>query len=137
MKSLIRQPSMFVTLVMFLIAALVVAFTARYRFVASQYSAETESRSNAAIADSVRRGDEVAAALKLFKEKNGRYPSKLTDLVPLFIQQIQPPVAGSKRWEYVVFDDNAEFILMFGFGDQMYPYHAISSKNNFVWREDY
>ena len=45
-------------------------------------------------------GDRIVAALEQYRNDIGHYPDRLNDLVPKYIQQIEPPRYGEKKWDY-------------------------------------
>lgn len=65
------------------------------------------------IAESQRRGNEIISALEVYRKKYENYPEALEQLVPMYIAEIRPPLAGNKKWEYE--KENTGFYL--GFGD--------------------
>ena len=65
------------------------------------------------ITESQRRGNEIISALEVYRAKNQSYPTKLQELVPVYLSEIKPPLSGNKQWEYV--NEGKGFYL--GFGD--------------------
>lgn len=53
-----------------------------------------------AVAESQRRGDIVIAAVKAFRADQNRYPSALSELLPRYLQAIEPPTVGDGQWIY-------------------------------------
>ena len=58
-------------------------------------------------------GDLLISKLYLFRERNGKFPNALTDLVPDYIDSLPLPSAGGKEWDYTV-KDGKSFFLWFG-----------------------
>ncbi|USN99002.1 MAG: hypothetical protein H6810_12775 [Phycisphaeraceae bacterium] len=62
-------------------------------------------------------GDGIVAALQKFKDQNFVYPEQLDELVPSYLDSIQPPTAGAPRWFYRHIADppiRDGFVLEFG-----------------------
>jgi hypothetical protein len=57
-------------------------------------------------------GDAVIAALHSYKSAYGRYPSRLSELVPKFIAEIPAPIGGD-NWEYEPSEKDQDFWLSF------------------------
>ena len=55
---------------------------------------------NKMIKESINNGDLIILKIKLFYEKNGRYPRQLTELFPEYIDALPLPSAGAKQWNY-------------------------------------
>ncbi len=66
----------------------------------------------AEIDETKRRGDVLSEALKKYRADNGKYPAKLTDLVPKYTPSILLPTAGRREWEYWSYEN--DFGLKFG-----------------------
>ena len=65
------------------------------------------------VKDSQVRGDRIASALNQHYTDKGSFPATLEDLVPDYIQEIEPPLAGNQRWKYNVIDSGSDFTLIF------------------------
>lgn len=68
------------------------------------------------INESQRRGDEIVSALETYQAKHHSYPAKLKELVPMYLAEIKPPLAGNKQWEYVAGGNEGKGFYL-GFGD--------------------
>lgn len=86
------------------------------------------------VKESIRRGDEIVAALKQFKNDHGDYPEKLEQLVPQYLEAIPPPVAGENYWKYDRGEPPHGAILYFSTPDD-YPIGYYYLKNG-EWRID-
>lgn len=87
------------------------------------------------IAISTQRGDAIVHALNEYYDENGQFPISLTELVPMYIDDIPPPLAGNGRWEYSVNDTKQTFFLLFGLNKSMYPSRSFSSLSG-MWLQD-
>lgn len=76
------------------------------RLVPTTKESEAESRA---------RGDRIVAAIRTYREQNGRYPGQLNDLVPDFLPEIEQPTVGDCRWNYRA-DRNHGFVLSYFVG---------------------
>lgn len=52
------------------------------------------------IATSKARGDKIVAALSLYRERHGKYPLRLEELIPSELPSIDSPTAGKRVWSY-------------------------------------
>lgn len=86
----------------------------------------------AAVDASKHYAETIGRSLVAYKEKEGRYPRTLDALVPRYIDEIRPPVAGYSKWQYAVLSDDS-YILSFGRGTECYPGHHYDGKH---WRFD-
>lgn len=66
----------------------------------------------AKVEESVRRGDQIIAALHAYKARFGAYPANLTDLVPAFLTDVPPPTAGTQFWYYFRPADRSDFFIL-------------------------
>jgi hypothetical protein len=72
--------------------------------------------SDAKVAESKGRGEEIIAALEHFRQDQGKYPAKLEELVPAYLKELRPPTAGNRKWKYVT-SLNADGFLLYFQGD--------------------
>jgi len=81
------------------------------------------------LAESVRRGEQIVAAIERFERAKTRLPSTLDELEPEFIAEVLSPVAGDRVWEYHSWKEGVEpagYVLAFnetpdhGFSASMY-----------------
>jgi hypothetical protein len=70
--------------------------------------------SDSKVEESKRRGDNINAALEVYKNENSAFPTKLDSLVPKYIKKIEPPLAGNGKWMYEVYDEGQQYDLGFG-----------------------
>jgi hypothetical protein len=63
--------------------------------------------------ESKRAGDEIIQAIESYRQREGRYPAKLNDLVPRYLRAISPPTAGQKQWTYWAEPNGSAFDLAF------------------------
>lgn len=66
-------------------------------------------------------GNSLIQALNNYKAKNKKYPTELRELVPKFVSEVSPPVAGNSGWVYGTSDDGQQFVIKFGVGTYCYP----------------
>ncbi|MBL8696097.1 MAG: hypothetical protein JNJ88_18520 [Planctomycetes bacterium] len=52
------------------------------------------------VSESQKRGEEIVNALDRFVHVRGEFPEKLSLLLPEFLAELRPPVAGSRQWDY-------------------------------------
>jgi hypothetical protein len=57
------------------------------------------------------RASEIVAALEKYRRNRGRYPDRLSELVPEYIAAVKPPHYGVKKWEYVHYPKRNSFAL--------------------------
>ncbi|MCK6496534.1 hypothetical protein L6Q85_09785 [bacterium] len=79
--------------------------------------------------------DQVLKALEEFKKTNGRYPEKIEQLVPNYLNPIPTPDWGTRRWEYIVCHDG-NIMLQIRLKDNRYErvyYRTETSK----WGRDF
>ncbi len=50
--------------------------------------------------ESLARGDTICAALERCKALSGQHPASLDALVPVYLDRIDPPTLGDRRWRY-------------------------------------
>ena len=121
--------------VLIVTTVLVIILCAAVKFLGiSSYDPAAEDSSHQAIEMSMQEGDIIVVALRKAKEKEGVFPARLTDLVPKYIEAINPPSAGSRKWVYSTTKSRSDFVLKFGFGPHIYPCHYLSSDDGFVWQ---
>jgi hypothetical protein len=65
------------------------------------------------IKDTQQKGDKIVSAIFKYKEKCGLFPSNLSELAPVFIDEITTPLYGEKKWDYVYKNGSQEFVLYF------------------------
>jgi hypothetical protein len=65
------------------------------------------------IAESKATGDGIIDKLSKYQRDHGSYPASLEALVPKYMESVPLPVAGERRWIYVMFDDGRAFELRF------------------------
>lgn len=65
------------------------------------------------VRESKTRGNEVVAALDVYRRDNGRYPKDLIELCPKYLTELPQPTAGSERWTYYSDNDGRSFNLAF------------------------
>jgi len=63
--------------------------------------------------------DQVIKALEAYKKANGRYPDKIEQLAPNYLNPIPTPDWGTRRWEYIVCHDG-NILLQVRLGDNRY-----------------
>ncbi|MEQ8769541.1 MAG: hypothetical protein RIB60_03420 [Phycisphaerales bacterium] len=81
-------------------------------------------------------GDEIIDALGDYHADFGRYPERLEELVPFYLQEIRRPTAGSREWAYQTQDVCGDgFFLQFGVEPYMYPTSFYSSDEGY-WSVD-
>jgi hypothetical protein len=73
------------------------------------------------IAESKRRGESIAKAVRAFKADHGDFPEALGDLLPRYMSSVPAPVAGSEKWVYRVYKDEGTFMLQFGVPSSVDP----------------
>ena len=67
--------------------------------------------SDAAVAETKRRGDVICRAIESYRGRHGRVPSSLSELQPEFLSQIPEPTVGKKRWEYASYENGQAYNL--------------------------
>jgi hypothetical protein len=91
------------------------------------------------IAETMRRGESIAQAIREFKADHGRFPRVLGELVPRYLSDVPVPAAGSENWIYKVNSDERAFMLKFGVPcrapDYFYPSCRYSS-SSCTWYTD-
>ena len=86
------------------------------------------------VEESKRRGADIIKALEEYKNDTSTYPKTLTDLVPKYVKDILPPVAGNGHWGYKVYPGGI-YNLWFE-GDSTYEPSAIYSSRATRWSID-
>jgi hypothetical protein len=56
--------------------------------------------SQPSIATSKQTGDKIMAALEAYRADNSVFPQRLEDLIPRYLERIDPPLAGDRQWHY-------------------------------------
>lgn len=84
------------------------------------------------VTESEARGDSLVGALKRYNADHGHFPKSLNDLVPKYIQQVRPPVAGNKKWDY--WTSGEKFSLRFADDDPLLPEYYIEDRD-YEWHE--
>ena len=56
--------------------------------------------SDSDVAETVKRGDEIVAALEKYKKDKNEYPKSLDELKPSYLSEIPDPTVGTKKWDY-------------------------------------
>ena len=87
-----------------------------------------EDWSDASVAESQLRGGRIAAALERYRRDQMTYPADLDALVPQYLAEIEPPVAGNGAWVYTPLDRNAAYNLCFGGSRDDSPSHIYDSR---------
>jgi hypothetical protein len=66
--------------------------------------------------ETVRRGNEIVAALDAYRLEHQAYPKTIEELRPVYFKEILPPLVGNEKWQY--FNNSggieAAFSLMVG-----------------------
>lgn len=62
---------------------------------------------------SKRIGESIVTAINAYHDKYEAYPKSLDSLVPEFIDEIETPTFGTKKWWYVVLENGKHFELSF------------------------
>jgi hypothetical protein len=75
-------------------------------------SGSSEDLPRAQVEESKQRGDKIIAALKQFHADRGTYPRSLSELVPNYMKEIQPPTVNPAKWHFN--SDGNGFSLKFG-----------------------
>jgi hypothetical protein len=65
------------------------------------------------VAESKEKGHAIIDALNDYKSQHGSYPEELSTLVPEFVESIEGPTAGTKKWIYHLFNNGDVFQLSF------------------------
>ena len=85
-------------------------------------AAESASFDDPALnAETKRRGEAIAAAIERYRADKGRCPASLDMLVPEFLAEVPPPVAGMPAWRYHIDPARDTYTIAFGIGDDCYP----------------
>lgn len=63
------------------------------------------------VVETKRRGDIVCHAVEAYREKTGKYPSRLEDLQPEFLREIPQPTVGHNEWAYMLRDQGTNYWL--------------------------
>jgi hypothetical protein len=67
------------------------------------------------VAEDERIGDRIVSAVEMYKAETHTYPDSLSELVPRYMSNIQPPRYGKKEWKYIHYPDKHAFALfMYG-----------------------
>ncbi len=74
-------------------------------------AAESWKWSASGVAETRRRGEVICHAIEAYREKTGKYPSRLEDLQPEFLREIPQPTVGHKRWDYMLIDQGTDYWL--------------------------
>ncbi|MBU2878714.1 MULTISPECIES: hypothetical protein [Aliiglaciecola] len=53
------------------------------------------------IDETINLGNKLSITLEKYRETEGSYPMKLTDLTPAYLKNIPEPMVGVKKWDYV------------------------------------
>ncbi len=84
-----------------------------------------------AIAQSKEIGNVIVTALNKYHAAKGRYPSKLQNMIPEYIEHIENPIAGDKTWIYRSRNDGTEFeLIFFRSGSQPPAFFRTSTKDD-------
>ncbi len=59
----------------------------------------------------IERGDCIIAAIKSHYVANNKYPQSLDQLVPNYIERIDEPLVGRRKWVYALYEDRDLFNL--------------------------
>ncbi len=70
---------------------------------------------------SIAAGDEIVKALDKYRERHGKWPSSLQELVPDLLPAVVPPLDGLASWDYALSHDATQFNLAFGVGSGRFP----------------
>ena len=87
--------------------------------------------SGEAVAESQQHGNQIVTALEAYKADHGVYPQDLGELVPKYLREIPPPVAGDRQWGYLPGDVGERFDLTVTGpteNDPIMGYHSPSKK---------
>lgn len=71
-----------------------------------------------------------------YKERNGRFPKTLEDLVPHFLRNVEPPAVGHKSWTYSSYNQGKAFYLSFAANSRLYPGKSYASGRSPPWSLD-
>ena len=63
------------------------------------------------VEETKRRGEVICRAIDAYREKTGKYPSRLEDLQPEFLREIPKPTVGDKQWNYMLIDQGTNYWL--------------------------
>jgi hypothetical protein len=74
-------------------------------------AAESWKWSASGVVETKRRGEVVCHAIDAYREKTGKYPSRLEDLQPEFLREIPQPTVGHKQWDYMLIDQGTNYWL--------------------------
>ncbi len=85
----------------------------------------------AKIAAAKKLGDMIVAALDRYRMERGRFPDRLEDLVPQYLESLRPVPAGTGKWQYGVTLGGQVYKLGF-FGSRPDSYWYDTSKK--TWK---
>src|SRR5262245_56102312 len=66
------------------------------------------------ISGTQRAGDTIVKGLESFHRQNGRYPSRLDELIPKYLDSL-PALRVGRGWDYRL--DGSSYVLSFGIGE--------------------
>lgn len=67
--------------------------------------------SDAAVAETKRRGDVICRAIESYRGRYGKVPSSLSELQPEFLSEIPQPTVGRKTWGYASYESGQAYNL--------------------------
>ncbi len=77
----------------------------------------------------------IVAAIERYHSENTKYPEKLEDLVPAYLQELVKPKWGDSGWMYI--GSETGFYLevgnISGIGSREYPYPSLSYSTSRGW----
>jgi hypothetical protein len=79
------------------------------------------SWSSYSITASIESGNRIIRAVDAFQEKEKKLPVALDELVPAYLDQIEPPLAGTRQWYYWLQHDQKHFHLQVVANEDKYP----------------
>lgn len=82
------------------------------------------------VAESERRGNAIVAALEGYREAHGVYPGSLRALIPKYLTEASPPVAGNRYWRYHTSESGQDFELAFGDDSVWFPSDSITANDD-------
>ena len=88
--------------------------------------------SDSNVAESKKRGNNINKALLAYKTENSIYPERLDLLVPKYLEKIESPMAGNRKWIYEVYDSNQQYNLGFEGYSEKEPVCWYGSKSK-IW----